>query len=58
MPRVIVQARTLPVPRLDANGAEDASQALRALCQDWINRLWRDKDALLEQLLAAKNIKN
>lgn len=58
VPRVIVQARTLPVPRLGANAPGDASQALRALCQDWINQLWYDKDALLDQLLVNKNSKN
>jgi 1-acyl-sn-glycerol-3-phosphate acyltransferase len=54
VPRVIVQARILPVPGLAANTPGDASQALRALCQDWINQLWCDKDALLEQLLIEK----
>lgn len=55
VPRVIVQARTLPVPRLAADTPGDATQALRALCQDWINQLWRDKDTLLDQILIGKN---
>ena len=50
-PRVIVQARTLAVPRVAANAAGDPSQALRELCQVWINQLWTDKDALLDKLL-------
>ncbi|MDO9144313.1 acyltransferase [Rhodoferax sp.] len=54
VPRVIVQARTLAVPRLGADTPGDAAQALRALCQDWINQVWSDKDALLEQLLTEK----
>ena len=54
LPRVIVQARTLAVPRLAANTPGDTSQALRALCEDWINQLWVDKDALLDKLLANK----
>lgn len=54
VPRVIVQARTLAVPRLAASPAEDASQALRELCQGWVNQLWGEKDALLNQLLDAK----
>ena len=58
VPRVTVQARTLAVPRLGVDTPGDPSQALRALCQDWINQLWSDKDALLDQLLTAKNIKN
>ena len=54
VPRVIVQARTLAVPRLAASPAEDASQALRELCQGWVNQLWGEKDALLNQLLDAR----
>jgi len=54
VPRVIVQARTLAVPRLAASPAEDASQALRELCQGWVNQLWTDKDALLDRLLDTK----
>ena len=55
VPRVIVRARVLPVPRLAAGTPGDASQALRALCQDWINQLWTEKDLLLDQLLTEKN---
>ncbi|MCM2295145.1 acyltransferase [Rhodoferax sp.] len=55
VPRVIVQARTLAVPRLAANAAGDLSQAWRELCQAWINQLWTDKDALLDRLQAHKN---
>ena len=56
VPRVIVQARTLAVPRLSASTPGDASQALRELCQLWINQLWTDKDALLDRLLAKKTL--
>jgi len=55
VPRVIVQARTLAVPRLAANAAGDRSQAWRELCQAWINQLWTDKDALLDRLQTHKN---
>ena len=55
VPRVIVQARTLAVPRLAANAAGDLSQAWRELCQVWINQLWTDKDALLDRFQAHKN---
>ena len=55
VPRVIVQARTLPVPRLAANSAADSSLALRELCQGWINQLWADKDVLLDRHLDVKN---
>lgn len=56
VPRVIVQARTLAVPRLAANAAADPSQALRELCQAWVNQLWADKDALLDRLQATTNL--
>ena len=54
VPRVIVQARTLPVPRLAGNTTGDPSQALRELCQGWVNQVWVDKDALLDQLYDAR----
>jgi 1-acyl-sn-glycerol-3-phosphate acyltransferase len=54
MPRVIVQARTLPVPPLPAAGTPNPEQALRALGQNWVNQVWREKDALLETLLAGQ----
>ena len=56
VPRVIVQPRTLAVPRLAANAAGDPSQALRELCQAWVNQLWADKDALLDRLQATTNL--
>lgn len=40
VPTVRVHARTLPVP-----------QAQREVCQQWVNQLWADKDALITQLL-------
>ncbi|WP_296490683.1 acyltransferase [Rhodoferax sp.] len=55
VPRVIVQARTLPVPRLAASSTTDASQALRELCQGWVNQLWADKDVLLDKHLDLEN---
>lgn len=54
VPRVIVQARTLAVPRVSADAGGDPSQALRELCQDWVNRLWADKDAQLDKLLGSE----
>ncbi len=55
MSRVIVQVRTLAVPRVGADVSGDPAQTLRALCQDWVNQLWTEKDALLEQFLVNKN---
>jgi 1-acyl-sn-glycerol-3-phosphate acyltransferase len=56
VPRVIVQARTLAVPRLAGPAAGDASQAWRELSQAWVNQLWAEKDALLARLLTNKNL--
>ncbi|MDD2879316.1 MAG: acyltransferase [Rhodoferax sp.] len=52
VPRVIVQARTLAVPQLPAQGTPNPEQALRELGQNWVNQVWREKDALLDTLLA------
>ena len=58
MPRVIVQARTLAVPQLPVQGTPNPEQALRELGQNWVNQVWREKDALLESLLASPNFLN
>jgi 1-acyl-sn-glycerol-3-phosphate acyltransferase len=48
--KVVVRCRIRPIPAefLGKNYQED--EAFRAEFQDWINGLWRDKDAQLEQL--------
>ena len=48
--RVIVQARTLPVPQLPAKDSPNPELALRELGQNWVNQVWREKDALMESL--------
>ena len=50
MARVVVQVRTLPVPKAAADAKPE--QALRNLCQTWVNQLWHDKDAELARILA------
>jgi 1-acyl-sn-glycerol-3-phosphate acyltransferase len=50
--RVVVQARTLPVPRVQAPAGQNPEQALRESCQRWVNQLWADKDARISQILA------
>ncbi|MEY4138850.1 MAG: hypothetical protein RLZZ371_1032 [Pseudomonadota bacterium] len=40
VPRVLVHARTLPVPRLPAGTVGDSSQVWRALCQAWVNQFY------------------
>jgi len=48
--RVMVRVRTLPVPQAQAAQGQDPEQALRETCQQWVNQLWRDKDALISSL--------
>ena len=54
VPHVVVRARTLPVPRVPADSASTPEQALRELGQGWVNQVWRDKDLLLDSLIAKK----
>ncbi len=41
--RVLVRVRTLPVPQASAQ----PEQALREVCQQWVNQLWAEKDAFI-----------
>jgi len=43
--RVVVQVRTLPVPRAHPAAAQGQALALRETCQQWVNQLWTEKDA-------------
>ena len=51
--RVVVRARLLPIPRhlVGANYSGDAN--VRASYQAWVQQLWREKDALITELLSA-----
>ena len=53
--RVVVRVRTLPVPHADAQPGRAPEQSLREICQQWVNQLWADKDALIAKELARKN---
>ncbi len=53
--RVIVHARTLPVPQAKPLPGQTAEQALRETCQLWVNQLWAEKDAKIAQLILDKN---
>lgn len=53
--RVIVRVQTLPVPKAQATQGQSHEQALRDTCQQWVNQLWRDKDALISQIIFNKN---
>ena len=49
----MVRARLLPIPRhlVGANYSGDAN--VRASYQAWVQQLWREKDALITELLSA-----
>jgi 1-acyl-sn-glycerol-3-phosphate acyltransferase len=49
--QVVVHVRTLPVPRLPAGETANNEQALRELCQNWVNKLWANKDVVIEHIL-------
>ena len=51
--RVVVQVRTLPVPQAAPAPGQSHEQALRETVQQWVNRLWADKDTQIARLLAA-----
>jgi 1-acyl-sn-glycerol-3-phosphate acyltransferase len=55
VPRVVVYARTLPVPQANTQNDHAPEQALRETCQQWVNQLWTDKDALIAQILSENN---
>lgn len=49
--RVVVQARTLPVPSAKPAPGQNHEQALRDTVQNWVNQLWTDKDAQISRIL-------
>lgn len=50
--QVIVDVQQRPIPAALASGDYAADPALRAQVQEWVNALWRDKDAHIEALQA------
>jgi len=46
--RVVVRVRTLPVPQASAQPSQAPEQALREVCQHWVNQLWAEKDAFID----------
>ena len=48
--RIVVRARSLPVPRELAAGDYAGDPAVREAFQQWVQSLWRDKDALIDSL--------
>ena len=51
VPRVVVHARTLPVPRAVPETGQDKTLALREACQQWVNQLWAEKDTQIAEFL-------
>jgi 1-acyl-sn-glycerol-3-phosphate acyltransferase len=51
---VTVRVRTLPVPRAQAVNNQTQERALRETCQQWVNQLWTEKDALIAQIVIKK----
>ncbi|EXI68615.1 MAG: putative acyltransferase YihG [Candidatus Accumulibacter adjunctus] len=52
MRRVRVRVQTLPVPHQLAEGDYAADAAVREAFQQWLQRIWREKDAQIARLLA------
>jgi 1-acyl-sn-glycerol-3-phosphate acyltransferase len=52
--RIVVRWRLLPVPRELLGGDYGGDEAFRARFQAWVNRLWEEKDQLIETLLGAE----
>lgn len=49
--RVIVEIRTIPNPPEFMTGNYQEDPEFREFANDWLNNLWREKDARMEQLL-------
>lgn len=45
---VIVHVRTRPLPQAKVVAGQTPEQALREVCQQWVNQLWAEKDTLIE----------
>jgi 1-acyl-sn-glycerol-3-phosphate acyltransferase len=52
MHRVVVRVRSLPVPQHLLHGDYGQDAAFREAFSQWVQQLWRDKDALISTLLA------
>jgi 1-acyl-sn-glycerol-3-phosphate acyltransferase len=51
IPRVIVRVREISIPERLKHGDYENDPEFKVDFQNWINQLWTDKDALLEELL-------
>lgn len=50
---VIVRVEQLPIPEPLRHGEDAADAAYRATLQDWITRMWQDKDRRIGELMGA-----
>ena len=56
VPRVLVLARTLPVPQAAPQSGQGSDVALRETCQQWVNQLWQAKDAQISLILSKNTL--
>jgi hypothetical protein len=56
--RVIVRVRSLPIPKHLMTGDYAQDPAFREAFSQWVQQLWREKDAQIEALLAQANPKS
>ena len=54
MHRVIVRVQSLPVPQHLAQGDYANDPAVREAFSQWVQQMWRDKDAQIAELLKAR----
>ncbi len=55
MRRVIVRVRSLPIPQHLIHGDYSNDPAFREAFSQWVQQIWREKDAQITALLAASN---
>jgi hypothetical protein len=53
MQEVVVRVQRRPIPRELAGGEMADDPSFRVAVQEWIGRMWEDKDRLLDELLPA-----
>jgi hypothetical protein len=54
IPRIIARVRLLPVPEDVAGKDYVADSDFRERMQEWVNRIWQDKDMLINRILSAR----
>ncbi|MDO8455910.1 MAG: acyltransferase, partial [Burkholderiaceae bacterium] len=54
--RIIVRVRSLPIPQHLMHGDYAQDPAFREAFSQWVQQLWREKDAQIDALLAAQPV--